>query len=68
MSVYCRECKLEKNWRSFLDDEGNVSTRCEECRKKSTTGAQTPYAKRASGKISVEEVKRLLEAKEKEKK
>lgn len=61
--VKCRQCGEPRYWREFLDEHGELSTRCKSCREEVATGRQTPQAKRrASGMISrvqVEELRKL---------
>lgn len=56
--VYCRICKQDKEPKEFIDDEGNYSTRCKECRFKEVenlkTGPQTPDARKASGRWRID--------------
>lgn len=66
--IHCWKCQADKPVGDFYDEDGNPSTRCRECREKEElhTTPQTPYARKASGKISTDEINRLLQEREQE--
>ncbi len=67
--IYCFQCKKDRPAKLFIDAEGRYSRRCSICRDAEDsieTGRQTPHSRKASGQISSDEVKRLLEERERE--
>lgn len=56
--VYCRICKETKDVREFIDEDGNYSTRCNDCRLRESnrikTGPHTPDSRKASGRWRID--------------